>query len=179
MKNGKTVAAKLGTWLILCCLLTPCAFAQPAPASPAPVVHEDVVVPATIHGAIKINDQWRFQVGDDPAWADPNFDDSAWTKIDLTQSFAEQGIEGYTGYAWYRLRLRPAPVPDSGVLSLALLVVPNSVGQLQVIANGVEVGRTQGMRDRPAMYQSPPFKVAISQAAADGTVVVAIRSWAG
>jgi len=109
MKNGKTVAAKLGTWLILFCLLTPCAFAQPAPASPASVLHEELVVPATIHGAIKINDQWRFQVGDDPAWADPNFDDSARNKIDLTQSFDEHGIEGYTGYAWYRLRLSPAP----------------------------------------------------------------------
>jgi len=194
MKSQPTIALKRQTWLMLFCLFLSlsalCALSQPAspqaasPVSltssgPAAVIHDDLVVPATIRGAIKINESWRFRVGDDPAWADPNLDDSAWDKVDLTQNFAEQGIESYTGYAWYRLRLRPAPVPDSGVLSLALLVVPNSVGQLQVIANGVEVGRTQGMRDSPAMYQSPPFTVAISHASADGTVVLAIRSWAG
>jgi serine phosphatase RsbU (regulator of sigma subunit) len=142
-------------------------------------MRDERVVPATIRGAIRINDGWRFHVGDDSSWANPDFDDSSWPKIDLGGSLVEQGIETYSGYAWYRLRLRPAPVPDSGVLSMALLMVPNSVGQLQVMANGVEVGRTSGISDRPAMYQSPPFTVALTQAAPDGTVLIAVRSWTG
>jgi stage II sporulation SpoE-like protein len=181
-------------WLMLSSILPHAIAAQTAPktssdpsnsnsslsgSSPAVVIRDETVVPATIHGAIKINNSWRFRAGDDPAWANPDFDDSGWDKIDLTQTFAEQGIESFSGYAWYRLRIRPAPVPESGALSMALLVVPNSVGQLQVLINGVEAGRTSGMSDRPAMYQSPPFTVAISRAGTDGSVVIAIRSWAG
>ena len=122
---------------------------------------------------------WRFRVGDNPAWADPAFDDSAWDKVDLASTLTEQGIESYTGYAWYRLRLHPVPVPESGQLLLSLLVVPYKVGQLQVLANGVELTRTKGMQDKPLMYQSELFAVAIQRAAADGTVVIAIRTWSG
>ena len=164
-------------------LLSQTSASQPAPSQRGPssmgAMRDELVVPATIHGAIRITSSWRFRVGDDPSWADPNYDDSSWGKIDPAQSLADQGIETYTGYAWYRLRIRPAPVPDSGILSMALLVVPNSVGQLQVMANGVEVGRTPGMRDAPTMFQSRPFTVAITQAGHDGTVVIAVRSWAG
>ena len=140
---------------------------------------EQVVVPSGIHGTIKLDGNWRFHTGDDPAWADPAFDDSAWEKINVTTSLPEQGVESYSGYGWYRLRLHPVPIPDSGVLALSLLVAPNSVGQLQIMANGVELARTQGMTDaKPTMYQSRPFAVQITQAAPDGTIVIAIRSWA-
>ncbi len=140
---------------------------------------EQVVVPSSIHGTFKLDGNWRFHTGDDPAWADPAFDDSTWDKINVTTSLPEQGVESYSGYAWYRLRLHPVPIPDSGQLSLSLLVAPNSVGQLEVLANGVELARTQGMTDvKPTMYQSRPFAVQITQAAPDGTVVIAIRSWA-
>ena len=140
---------------------------------------EQVVVPSSIHGTFKLDGNWRFHTGDDPAWADPAFDDSTWDKINVTGSLPEQGVESYSGYGWYRLRLHPVPIPDSGHLSLSLLVAPNSVGQLQVLANGIELARTQGMTDaNPTMYQSRPLTVQITQAAPDGTVVIAIRTWA-
>jgi sigma-B regulation protein RsbU (phosphoserine phosphatase) len=140
---------------------------------------EQVVVPSSIHGTFKLDGNWRFHAGDDPAWADPAFDDSTWDKINVTTSLPEQGVEAYSGYGWYRLRLHPVPIPDSGVLALSLLVAPNSVGQLEVLANGVELARTQGMTDvKPTMYQSRPLTVQITRAAPDGTVVIAIRTWA-
>lgn len=140
---------------------------------------EQVVVPSSIHGTIKLDGNWRFHTGDDPAWADPAFDDSTWDKINVTTALPEQGVESYSGYGWYRLRLHPVPIPDSGQLSLSLLVAPNGVGQLQILANGVELARTPGMTDtNPTMYQSRPLTVQITRAAADGTVVIAIRSWA-
>jgi hypothetical protein len=140
---------------------------------------EQVVVPSSIHGTIKLDGNWRFHTGDDLAWADPAFDDSAWDKINVTTPLPEQGVESYSGYGWYRLRLHPVPIPDSGQLVLSLLVASNSVGQLQVFANNVELARTRGMTDpNPTMYQSRPLTGQITQAAADGTVVIAIRSWA-
>ena len=56
---------------------------------------------------MKLDGPWRFQVGDDPRWADPDFDDSTWATVTLGQSFTEQGLDSYSGYAWYRLRLQP------------------------------------------------------------------------
>jgi sigma-B regulation protein RsbU (phosphoserine phosphatase) len=180
MKNVGKIAAALPLWLMLFCIP-----AHSAPAQNSVVIdnQEHLVVPATIHGTLKLDGAWRFHTGDDPAWADPAFDDSHWDKVNLSTSLVEQGIETYSGYAWYRLRLRPVPIPDSGQLSLSLLVAPNSVGQLQVLINGVEVARTQGMTDQgsttqPVMYQSRPFTVELSKAAPDGTVLIAIRSWA-
>src|SRR5271170_4173414 len=42
-----------------------------SPPSPSSVgaMRDELVVPATIHGAIRITSSWRFRVGDDPAWA--------------------------------------------------------------------------------------------------------------
>jgi hypothetical protein len=31
-----------------------------------------------------LNGPWKFHPGDNPAWARPDFDDSAWGKMDLT-----------------------------------------------------------------------------------------------
>jgi len=70
-------------------------------------------------------------------------------------------------------------MPDSGVLDLALFVVPFSVGQMEVMVNGVPAARTKGMTDHPAMYDSLPFTLPVTHASGDGTVEIAIRTWAG
>jgi sigma-B regulation protein RsbU (phosphoserine phosphatase) len=211
MRKLRNMAAALTLWLMLWSIAAPALPAQTAAAQPTTVQsatppantnadgaasaqtastqnslisegREQVVVPSSIHGTFKLDGKWRFRTGDDPVWADPSYDDSGWDKIDLSASLPEQGLDSYSGYAWFRMRLHPVPVPESGRLSLALLVAPNTIGQLQVFANGSELARTKGMTDRieetPAMYQSRPFTVQISQAAPDGTVVIAIRSWA-
>jgi hypothetical protein len=179
---------RISVCLTLACLFPLClcsrtAASQPPSAASQNLVdtgnHDHLVIPSAIHGVIKLDSGWRFHTGDDPAWADPNFDDSGWQKVDLQSTLAEQGIESYTGYGWYRLRLEPVPLPDSGQLDLALFVVPYSVGQMEVAINGVPVARTQGMTDHPTMYQSLPFTLPITHANADGTVEIAIRTWAG
>jgi len=48
---------------------------------------------------------WRFQTGDDPAWADPAFNDSKWPLLRSDQDWAKQGYKGYSGVAWYRFQL--------------------------------------------------------------------------
>jgi len=176
MKNlgQKMVALCFG--LMLACSAIHARAMQSGPASS---MRDERVVAATILGSVRITDGWRFRVGDDPAWANPAFDDTSWDKIDLKQSLLEQGIESYTGYAWYRLRLRPVPAPESGVLSLSLMLIPYSVGQVQVMANGAEAGRTLGMSEHPHMYQAAPINVPLGRVAADGTVLIAIRTWIG
>ena len=42
---------------------------------------------------------WRFHTGDNPEWADPNFDDSKWPLLRSDQDWAQQGYKGYSGLA--------------------------------------------------------------------------------
>lgn len=129
-----------------------------------------------------LDGQWRFHTGDDPGWADPGFNDSDWQAVSLSQTLAEQGIDTYTGYAWYRLKISPQQfaqlVNAAGGQQYALLVTSNSVGQLAAYVNGYELGHTRGMADSPSEYQSPPFMAVFPQTNG-GPIVIAIRTWAG
>ena len=193
MKTVQEFAASLSLWLSLICLAglsalharAQISLTTPSAASQNAVLvdnREHLVVPSAIHGTIKLDSGWRFHTGDDPSWADPNFDDSAWQKVSIHEPLTEQGIERYSGYAWYRLRLEPVPIPENGYLDLSLFVVPNSVGQLQVLVNGVDAAHTAGMpvagANKAIMYQSGAFILPINHAAADGTIEIAIRTWA-
>jgi len=139
--------------------------------------------PSSIRTVLNLNGPWRFQQGDDLEWAEPGFDDSHWQTVILSEPLTAQGIDSYTGYGWYRIRLGPEQLaqfkPASANAPLELLVSSNSIGQLDVFVNGLEAGHTRGMTERQAMYQSPPFVVRLSGTDATGAAVVAIRSWAG
>lgn len=47
---------------------------------------------------------WKFAIGDDAAWARPDFDDARWDKIHVPDPWEDQGYPGYDGWAWYRTR---------------------------------------------------------------------------
>ena len=201
MKIEWRAAAKLprrtiAAWLAMLCALViravplaaqatpapPAAAASQAPAATAAAVANSAA-PARIHGVVSLDGPWRFQIGDDPRWADPKFDDSAWQTVTLGQPLADQGIDAYAGYAWYRLRLQPRQLSQftnlPGSPQLDLLVTGDWIGQFAAYVNGAEAGHTRGMTDDPAMYQSPPFVVHLSAPQADGSIVVAIQTWAG
>ena len=166
-------------WFTVACVL----WAQPGGGQPVSARQDVVSAPATYQGSIKLDGPWKFETGDDPKWADPAFDDSNWTTVAINQPLVSQGIEGYAGYAWYRLRLDPKELKQFSDLTahapLSLFVESNSVGQLAVYVNGIEAGWTTGMTDRQVEYQSPPIEVPLAHVNPDGPVVVAIRSWAG
>lgn len=170
-------------WLAIVCAWGVGAAGQPPAASPAGSSN----LPATntaagMRGVIKLTGTWRFQIGDDPRWSDPLFDDSSWPIVALDAPLTGQGIEPYSGYAWYRIQLDPRQLAAFDDLSsrtpLDLLVTGDSVGQLAAYVNGIEAGHTRGMTERPAMYQSPPFTVQLAESGAHGTTVLAIRTWA-
>jgi hypothetical protein len=165
MKNPGNVSARtlsipllvwvLG-WSLVCC----------SPVSSQPV-------PVASRGIADLNGPWRFEAGDDAGWADPALDDSSWHTVTPGEPLADQGIDPYAGYAWYRLRLRPEPadaVPD-------LLVLNDPAGEVAVYVNGVEAGHTRGMTKHPASYWSHPFVVHLGQPAADGSYTIAVRAW--
>jgi sigma-B regulation protein RsbU (phosphoserine phosphatase) len=170
-------------WVAISCIWTaPVAGQSPAPtpANPSNLSANNSAA-AGIHGVIDLTGPWRFQIGDDPRWADPGFDDSNWPIVALDEPLTTQGIEPYSGYAWYRIRLEPRQVAAFDNLSsstpLDLLITGNSVGQLAAYVDGAEAGRTRGMTEHPSMYQSPPFALQLAGPGAGGTRVLAIRTW--
>jgi sigma-B regulation protein RsbU (phosphoserine phosphatase) len=183
--NAKCLPAviRLMLCLALACVCTMATGAQSATPSDSMIsINPNAVqvsIPAALHGAIRLEGPWSFHVGDDPRWSDPNFDDSKWDHVSLSSTLADQGIEPYSGYAWYRIRVQLQPSSKAAETRLALLVTPYNVGQLQVFANGVEIGHTRGMVDPPSHYQAGPFPNNLPLPLPDGTIVLAIRSWAG
>ena len=82
--------------------------AQPSPAASAPASTAPAAAPPPVLRAIvRLDGPWRFAIGDDPRWADPGYDDSAWPTIDVSQSASSQGIDSYSGFAWYRMQVDP------------------------------------------------------------------------
>jgi hypothetical protein len=172
-------------WIAVFCAIASPLSAQSQPAQPAPTPGPTAVAPAPegLRGIINLDGPWRFQKGDDLEWALPGFDDSSWPTVNLSDPLSTQGVDPYTGYAWYRFHLQPQQLSFFGNLpantALQLLVATNSVGQLSVYVNGAETGHTQGMIDSPAMYQSLPIAAQLSGPDSTGARVLAIRTWAG
>ncbi|MEM9327888.1 MAG: beta galactosidase jelly roll domain-containing protein [Bacteroidota bacterium] len=52
---------------------------------------------------INLRGVWKFTIGDNMDWADPNYDDSSWEEIYVPSAWEDEGFNGYDGYAWYRV----------------------------------------------------------------------------
>lgn len=161
--------------------------AQPAPAASITLGQSLIA----IHGP------WKFRIGDDPHWAEKNYDDSVWETMDLTPKsgaidptsgwagyvpgWTVQGHPDYWGYAWYRIRVQVDPGPGE---SFALAGPANVDDAYQVYANGVllgSFGRFPTDGDNPVAFYSQPmmFKLPPAQTAGPQELVLAIRVWMG
>ena len=129
---------------------------------------------------VTLSGPWRFHPGDDPAYASPSFDDSAWEFQSAALSWAEQGHHSYTGFAWYRLHLTLDPGQNS--TSLALLI-PQMNDVYEVFWNGRSIARSGNFppypiwyrtSDSPRIYLVPPISPGLSPAVA---AILAIRVW--
>ncbi len=181
----RTLAAVCGALLLALNSPTQQPVKQPsgAVASAPASASSPASFPSAGHAVLLLDAPWRINIGDDPGWADPDLDDSSWRQVNTSQSLFDQGIETYTGYAWYRIRLQPQQLAQLNLLKddplLALLVSSDNVGQLAVFVNGNQAAFTRGMTDRPSMYRSPPFMVPLAGADTSQPIVLAIRTWAG
>jgi Stage II sporulation protein E (SpoIIE) len=82
----------------------------------------------------------RFHPGDDPHWADPNFDDSQWPLLRLDQPWSQQGYKIDSGFAWYRFQIIvPAGHPHLG------LYAPAPSDSYEIFVDGRLVARQGGL----------------------------------
>ena len=131
---------------------------------------------------MSLDGPWRFQIGDDPRWADPKFDDSAWQTVKLGnrwQSRESTPTPGTPGTGCVSNRSNSPSSISPGNPQLDLLVTGDSIGQLAAYVNGLEAGHTQ-RHDRSAVDVSiAAVRCASFRPQADGTIVLAIQTWAG
>ena len=87
-----------------------------------------------------LSGQWKFQEGDDPRWAQPDFDDSQWSSVAIPATVNQQ-----FGQRWYRVHVSLAAAPSSE--PLGLLVGPfGSAFAYEVFADGRMIGSLGGFR---------------------------------
>ena len=109
---------------------------------------------------VSLGGSWKFQLGDDPGWASPSFDDSGWKTITGDRPWGQQGHARYTGYAWYRIQLSLSP--DTEPEARLLLLVPHVYDVYEVFWNGRIIGRQGRMPPWPVWHVSqPPQKFSV------------------
>jgi hypothetical protein len=123
---------------------------------------------------ISLDGFWRFHPGDDPRYADPDLDDSAWPLLRSDKPWSEQGYPGLSGYGWYRfdIQLPPGAQPSS------MLLVPIYTSY-QVFLDGKLAGTSGKMPPVVApyaMFQFHAFPLPQNDAG-ERTVHVALRVW--
>jgi hypothetical protein len=159
---------------------------------------------------VPLNGPWKFQIGDSPVdpathapqWAEAGYDDSGWETVSLTPrpgsfdpfdgdpryvpGWTAKSHPGYTGWAWYRLRV---PVSSAPGERLALAGPVQVDDGYQVFVNGKLLGsygvfRGPGedpvvYRTQPAMFTLPDLALSNSAHAATATELLAFRVWMG
>ncbi len=62
-----------------------------------------------LHGPVDLAAKWLIQAGDNPAWADPGFNDSQWTPFDSSASLKDVFPVSHPDVMWYRLHVKVVP----------------------------------------------------------------------
>jgi hypothetical protein len=142
------------------------------------------------NATVPLDGLWKFHIGDNMAWAQPGFDDSAWGTMDLTPppgsydptfgssgfvpGWTARGYKGYSRYAWYRLRVN---IQD-GQSALALKMPDDFDDAYQVYVNGQWIGEFGRFTAHGVtLYNVQPRAFPLPANLRAGPVVLAIRMW--
>ena len=126
-------------------------------------------------GTVNLAGQWKFHPGDNPHWADPNFDDSGWKLVKVPLSLQKQGYPNFSGYGWYRLTLHRYPRTAAPDLRLAVSAVSHVSA---FFANGVQFGQFGEFPPEARFFEWRPMSFPISGSRwQDGRLLLAVRIW--
>lgn len=124
-------------------------------------------------GLAPLDGPWQLHIGDDPAWADPAFDDQGWEQVTVDKPWSLQGHPAYTGYAWYRRTL--SVTPATGASPDFHLLIRGVQDVYQIYWNGAEVGHLGRMPPRLQAITGGPAQIYDLGPARKG--VLAVRVW--
>lgn len=184
---SKRVSLRAVVGLLAACLLFGAAAlaVQPSPARAA-----DPAVPALSASLAKalagmpVEAGWRFQPGDNPAWSSPGYDDSAWRPVDFPHRWGPDDADPEARYfGWYRLHLRLDTSERREDLAHLAVGLGSMLSAYELYAGGERLGGAGRLppAQRPGIDYNRERVLTIppSAIASDGTLVLALRVWAG
>ena len=97
-----------------------------------------------LHGQNLLKHEWKFNTGDDMAWAQSGFDDSQWRIMEAGSTWENQGLETYDGFGWYRQQVMvPESLKNDALKNGGLMLYLGRVDDCDVSYwNGEVVGQT-------------------------------------
>ena len=98
----------------------------------------------------------RFQKGDDLSWAKPETNDAAWSEIDMTKNWDDQGYAINNAYAWYRvyLNIPSSLLKGADQQKIVVFELPKADDADECYLNGMLIGKTGGMSGDKGGYRS-------------------------
>lgn len=81
---------------------------------------------------ILLDQGWKWLAGDNPAWANPAFDDRRWASIDPTKDIMDLPQVRQAGVSWLRIHLTIHP----SVLTESLALLVDQTGASEIYLNG-------------------------------------------
>jgi sigma-B regulation protein RsbU (phosphoserine phosphatase) len=120
---------------------------------------------------VVLGPDWLFAADDNPAYAQPAFDDSGWKTISADRSLASYGF-GPIPYAWYRMHVHVNP--HSRFLTVE---VQDVIGNYELYVNGVRIGASGSMERTRVSRQNylASYDIPDSMIAPNGDLVLALR----
>jgi two-component system NtrC family sensor kinase len=132
-----------------------------------------VLVRRLLPRGLLLSEGWKYRLGDDPNWAQPDFDDSGWDTLHPARPRRELPLSLQTSVSWLRLRFR---LSDS-LRQQTLVLQAWELGACEIYLNGQLVLRQGTLaanpaRVRPRGVNMPPGEV---PAAGPAEQVLAVR----
>lgn len=146
------------------------------------------VAPVQFADSAQTLTQWKFRPGDDPAYAQPGYDDSGWHPVSIDvqpnthdpyyssdsyiPGWTARGFPNLSGFAWYRTR-----VTVEGRFSELWIEMPPDVDDgYELYANGQLVGSMGRFRpDRVTVFYSRPLAFRLPSPDPKGNILIALR----
>ncbi len=121
---------------------------------------------------------WRSRPGDDPRWASPGYDDSAWREVPLPATWREQGYTGLAGPVWFRrvVSLDEEARLAAGRGRLGILLGASRHGGYQAFAGGRLLGSSPGWSLKLPHPSPGVFAIPREAVGKDGRLALALRA---
>ena len=137
---GRSVPGNL--WCVLAAVWMLCPFASAAHGESQKPASSILRIEALGKGAAPLDGPWQFHLGDDPAWAKAEIDDTTghggWEELKADATWGSQNHANTEGYGWYRRHIDLTLAP--GAPSDVALLIPGIDDVYELYWNGQPVG---------------------------------------
>jgi DUF1680 family protein len=96
--------------------------------------------------SVSIPKEWKIQIGDNPKYSNPEYNDQDWVKINPNLYWKNKGHKDYSGIAWYRTSVViPSSLRKNDELIKAVQISLGKINHQDITyINGQKIGSTTG-----------------------------------